>query len=135
MKGSYLILINLKDKENIQIGKLGKIDFKKGIYVYVGSAFNGLEQRINRHLNEDKKLHWHIDYLLRIGEISDIFYKKTTYNKECNIAKFLDRDLSKIKGFGCSDCNCNSHLFYGNKDNILKIIKKLEMKKYYNAKT
>ena len=65
MKGSYLLLIELKDKETIQIGKLGKIDFMKGFYVYIGSAINGLEQRINRHLRKEKKLHWHIDFLLK----------------------------------------------------------------------
>ena len=64
IKGSYLLIIKLQDDKKILVGKLGKIAFKKGYYVYVGSAMNGLEQRLQRHLRSQKKFHWHIDYLL-----------------------------------------------------------------------
>jgi len=130
MKGSYLILINLKDKENIQIGKLGKIDFKKGIYVYVGSAFNGLEPRINRHLRREKKIHWHIDYLLDSAEIINVFYKENSFKEECKISNEFNKKLQSVKKFGCSDCNCKSHLFYGSYEEIMRVVKKLNMKKY-----
>ncbi len=111
MKGSYVLVIENKKDQNIQIGKLGNIFFKKGFYAYVGSALNGLEQRINRHKRTDKKLHWHIDYLLNKTDIVDVFYKESEEKEECRIAKsFLN--LDSIKGFGCSDCNCESHLFY-----------------------
>jgi Uri superfamily endonuclease len=75
MKGSYIILIELKQDAKIRIGKIGDIFFKKGHYLYIGSALNGLELRITRHFRDDKKIHWHIDYLLIESEIIDIFYK------------------------------------------------------------
>ncbi|MGZ7049923.1 MAG: GIY-YIG nuclease family protein, partial [Methanobacterium sp.] len=61
---TYCLLINLNVDSEISVGKLGKLNFKKGFYVYVGSALNSIDARIKRHLKNDKKLFWHIDYLL-----------------------------------------------------------------------
>lgn len=112
MKGCYCLIIRLDEDCEIKIGKLGKIYFKKGHYVYVGSAMNSLESRINRHLNEEKKLHWHIDYLLKESEISDVIYNVSTKKVECELSQYLSNKTTSIKGFGCSDCMCESHLYY-----------------------
>jgi Uri superfamily endonuclease len=131
MKGAYILVIKLSNNQKIQIGKLGKIFFKKGFYVYIGSSMNNLEKRINRHLNEDKKFHWHIDYLLKIAIILEIYLKKNTIKEECKIVNiFYKEKIEKVIGFGCSDCNCKSHLFYGKKDDILNLISKIGMIKY-----
>jgi len=122
MKGVYILLIELKTDKQIQIGKLGKLFFKKGFYAYVGSALNNLEKRIQRHLSLEKKMHWHVDYLLNYSIIRDVFYKETNKKIECNIARKLARSLKGINGFGCSDCNCQSHLFYGSNKDIRKKI-------------
>ena len=118
MKGSYILLIKLEKDQEIKIGKLGNILFKKDFYIYIGSALNGLEQRINRHLIRDKKSHWHIDYLLQFGKIIDAYYKESNLKEECNVAKKLEEKLFLIPGFGCSDCRCRSHLFYGDMEEI-----------------
>ena len=60
MKGSYVLLIEIGQEKEIQIGSIGNIYFKKGFYAYIGSALNGLEQRIERHIRKDKRFHWHI---------------------------------------------------------------------------
>ena len=130
MIGSYVLLIKLKDNTSINIGKLGIFDFKKGFYVYVGSALNGLEIRINRHLRTNKKIHWHIDYLLEIGEIIKIFYLENFEKEECKISNEFKKRLHFFEGFGCCDCKCKSHLFYANYKEIIRIIKKLKMKLY-----
>lgn len=127
MKGSYILLTELDEEKTIQIGKLGYINFKKGFYAYIGSALNGIEQRINRHLRKDKKNHWHIDYLLEYNQIKNIFYTENNFREECNIAKKFERKLISIPDFGCSDCNCKSHLFYGSKDEIINIITSLDI--------
>lgn len=132
MKGSYVLLFRLKEDKKIQVGRLGVIYFKKGYYAYVGSAMNGLEQRIKRHLREQKKIHWHIDYLLEFSEITDIFYKKNEKKEECDISNKFMSKLDYIPGFGCSDCKCKSHLFYGSKKDILQIISKNYMKSFNN---
>lgn len=130
MKGSYLLLVELKENNVLRIGKLNKILFNKGFYVYVGSALNGLEQRIQRHLRENKRMHWHIDSLLRHAEIINIFYKENNVREECDIAKTLDKKLLSVPDFGCSDCNCKSHLFYGSQNDIMNTIDKLKMIPY-----
>ena len=113
MKGCYCLIINLKNDSSIKIGKkLGKIDFNKGYYVYVGSAMNSLESRINRHLSDEKKLHWHIDYFLRKSEIEKVIFNESTKKIECELSKYISTKSEGIKDFGCSDCDCESHLYY-----------------------
>ena len=130
MRGSYLLVIKLENDNTIPIGKLGEILLKKGFYVYVGSALNGLEQRIQRHLRENKKIHWHIDYLLKYAKVINAFYKENNIREECLIAKIFEGTLHSISGFGCSDCKCKSHLFYREYNEIKHIIDKLDMKSY-----
>lgn len=111
-KGTYILKIKLNNSKNIVYGK-NKLDrFERGYYFYVGSALgntNNLKKRIERHLRKDKKFHWHIDYLLEHGSINKIYISENAV--ECEVSKELNF-LKSIKGFGSSDCNCKSHLFY-----------------------
>lgn len=127
MEGSYALVIHLKNDRKITIGKLGSIAFKKGYYVYIGSALNGLEQRIARHKRSRKKIRWHIDYLLQHATIVTVFYKESNEKEECSIAQIFHENLESIPGFGCSDCSCESHLFYGNRQEIEDILSSLSM--------
>ena len=129
MKGSYILLIELENDKEIQISKLGDIFFKKGFYVYIGSALNGLEQRISRHLRDDKKNHWHLDYLLRSAKVNSVYYKENNRKEECKIAESFSK-LKPVIGFGCSDCKCKSHLFFGSKSEITSIIDKNDFKDF-----
>jgi len=136
MRGSYLLVMELKNDEVISVGKLGEINFNKGYYVYTGSALNGLDQRIQRHLRKHKKTHWHIDYFLKQTNIIDAFYKENKTREECIIARKFEKELISVPDFGCSDCTCKSHLFYGSYKEIMNTIDNLEMKQYMiNAKS
>ena len=110
MKGTYVLIIFLEDDQKIMVGKLGNIFFKKGYYAYVGSALGNLEARLARHLRKEKKLHWHLDYLLGHAQIFEIIYTESEKRIECSIVRQL-LGLESVKGFGCSDCSCESHLF------------------------
>ena len=111
MKGIYCLFIDVEDC-SIDIGAKGKMDFPQGLYVYVGSAQNSIEKRITRHLSGDKKVRWHIDYLLASekARVVRIAYKEAPKEEECAAASAFAEDGIPIKGFGCSDCSCNSHL-------------------------
>ena len=129
MKGVYLLVICVKNDSVITIGKLGSILFPKNTYVYVGSAMNGLKQRIKRHLRVQKKRHWHIDYLLEHADITAVYYKESMMRLECDIAQFFQQRFHSVFGFGCSDCSCASHLFFGSNKEISSVIKELHMQK------
>ena len=130
MKGCYILLIELKENKNIQVGKLGKFIFKKGFYVYIGSALNGLEHRIKRHFRKNKKKHWHIDYFLEYGEIIDVFYEENEKKEECNIANKFGEKLNFFLKFGCSDCKCRSHFFFGDINKIKNVLTDLNASKF-----
>ena len=47
MKGSYCLIISLSKEDNLKIGSLyDNLRFKKGYYVYIGSAMNSLIPRL-----------------------------------------------------------------------------------------
>jgi Uri superfamily endonuclease len=130
MKGAYLLVLELPEDTRILVGKQGMIHFQKGSYGYIGSALNGLEQRIRRHLRSHKKLHWHIDYLLAYATITGVFIKESSKREECDLANAFGQSFDAIPGFGCSDCACQSHLFFGTVETIEQLAFSLQMKPY-----
>lgn len=131
MKGTYCLIINLNKNDNIKIGKLYEnLELKKGYYVYIGSAMNSLTNRIKRHLSHEKKIHWHIDYLLnnKNSDIEEVLFNISNKKIECELAKIISNKGKKIPKFGSSDCNCNSHLIYFEKEGEAII----SIKKAYN---
>ncbi len=112
-KGVYVLVISVDEDISVDVGALGKVTFRKGLYAYVGSAQNGLERRIERHLRKRKRKFWHVDYLLYndATRVLKVFYKKAKKPEECKIARKISEGSILTKGFGCSDCACKSHLF------------------------
>ena len=109
--GSYILILRLPVKKEIKVGKLGKIQFKKGFYLYAGSARKNLTQRLERHKRERKRLFWHIDYLRAHAEVHQALPIRASDPLECELADAL-RKISdwEVPNFGSSDCSCNSHL-------------------------
>ena len=109
---SYQLFINVEKEIDLIIGKLGRFIFPIGSYVYTGSAQKNMNKRIERHLSKNKKLHWHIDYLLNNDAVQIIDIKKSEII-ECSLNQKTNGVII-IKGFGSSDCNlcCGSHLKY-----------------------
>jgi Uri superfamily endonuclease len=114
LHGIYILLINLEKDVDVTVGAKGRIQFKKGLYAYVGSGQTNLEQRIRRHLRGEKRKFWHIDYLLNscAAKIVKVFFKEAENSEECIVAKTIGTKNTPIFGFGCSDCKCKSHLFH-----------------------
>ena len=109
---AYQLTLRLKEDAQIAIGRFGTCCFPAGDYVYTGSARRNLEARIARHCRQDKKLRWHIDYLLAAPETSIIHIARFTQT-ECAINQQQAGSIL-IKGLGASDCHagCGSHLKY-----------------------
>ena len=112
MKGSYILLIELEQAIQIEVGSLGLLQLDAGYYAYVGSAVSGLDSRIQRHLSSNKKRFWHIDYLLDHAQVLAVAKIPSCQRLECQIADLLANKRLPIPHLGCSDCSCQSHLFY-----------------------
>ena len=122
MKGSYILVIYISETINLIVGALGDILFEKGFFLYIGSGMgnNGsatLEKRVKRHIlpSTEKKIHWHIDYLLNQEKVKIIkLYLIPSFSRlECIIARELTEFSDGfISNFGSSDCQCQSHLLY-----------------------
>jgi Uri superfamily endonuclease len=120
--GIYTLLLHVHKDVAVNVGKLGKQRFPRGYYSYTGSALGkgaSLKNRVARHLRKEKRMFWHIDYLLADENVSveAVIAVETTQKLECETnqrIKNLRRAEVKVKVFGASDCtkNCESHLLY-----------------------
>lgn len=115
--GIYTILLTLAKEQVIEVGSLGKIGFAAGYYAYTGSTRgSGGCKRVDRHMRVmqgiESTRRWHIDYLLPQAGFQEVFITKTTRDLECRIASKVAERLVPVKGFGCTDCRCISHLHY-----------------------
>jgi sugar fermentation stimulation protein A len=118
-RGSYILILRLPAGRRLNIGKLGRIEFKAGYYLYAGSAQKNLNQRLERHKRERKKLFWHIDFLRAHAEFHLALPIRASDPLECELAGALKKISGwEVPGFGCSDCSCNTHLFGMRKDPI-----------------
>jgi Uri superfamily endonuclease len=68
-----------------------------------------------RHLGVEKRLHWHVDYLLHAARshIIEAWTMKGATCRECdwaNAAMQLTGASIVVPRFGASDCRCATHL-------------------------
>ena len=114
-KGTYALLLALEKEAPIAVGRLGTFTFPAGYYLYLGSAQGGLDARVKRHLRREKRLRWHIDYLLEHAEVVEVWYALGNESQEClwcQVAREMPQAEIPALGFGSSDCRCPSHLVY-----------------------
>lgn len=118
-QGSYLLILNLRRNRKINVGKLGKVLFRKGFYVYVGSAMANLSKRMERHRRLRKRHHWHIDELRAVAEFHSVLAIRSSQRLECEVAKGMSEIAEwSVPRFGSTDCSCDTHLFGTSSDPI-----------------
>lgn len=113
--GCYQLKIEITKNIGLKIGALGVCRFAKGNYVYTGSAMKNLSKRVARHRRKEKKMHWHIDYLLAhpAVKLAETVVFPSENREEClrNQQLMNEGAESVILKFGSSDCKiCPSHL-------------------------
>lgn len=115
-RGSYLLWFYLPRGTDLTIGKLGRHHFKRGWYLYSGSAFGpgGLRARLGHHLKLSSKKHWHIDYLKESANLRSIWFCVDENHEHEWSRKLAEEPGGRfpLNGFGSSDCDCSSHLVY-----------------------
>lgn len=115
-RGAYVLIISLKGQLKLRPGRLGESLLGNGVYAYVGSSLapGSLPKRVARHVSKEKRLRWHIDYLLTTPEanVEAVVAAEANSRVECAIAQQLMRGgfRQAIAMFGSSDCSCPTHL-------------------------
>ena len=114
--GTYTLVLERHSDGPIEVGALGYIDFPAGWYAYTGSALGpGGFSRVERHRavasGDNDARHWHVDYLLGDDATSVATAVRTAADVECAVAgRLVDAVGDGVPDFGCSDCDCPSHL-------------------------
>lgn len=116
-KGVYCLLLECSDACTVRVGALGERRFVPGWYLYTGSALgSGGLSRVSRHIRfyreQYRRPKWHIDYLMAAEAVRlrKVICAKTETDLECVLAAAIGGD--GVTAFGCSDCDCATHLFY-----------------------
>jgi len=134
-RGCYMIILHLEKDTKIVVGELGNVFFKKGYYIYAGSAQKALSKRLERHQRLRKNLFWHIDYLRKETSFHKGLPIRTLEDIECKLASDIKAFADwSMPGFGCSDCSCESHLF-GLKTNPISSPRFIELLYNYRMKS
>ena len=114
--GTYTLVLTRESDGPITVGALGPVQFPAGWYAYTGSALgSGGFARVDRHRavasGEHDARHWHIDYLLGDAATTLDTVVTSAADIECAVARRLAGEASRtIADFGCSDCDCATHL-------------------------
>ena len=115
--GTYALVLACHATGAISIGRLGVLNLRSAFYVYIGSAFGpgGLASRIQHHHRIAARPHWHIDYLRAVCALVEVWFTTDVVHREHAWAKAvggMPGALVPLPGFGSSDCECQSHLFF-----------------------
>jgi len=110
MKGSYFLVIRLDGYKTIHT-KAREFPLEKGYYVYVGSAMNSLEKRVERHFSKEKRLHWHIDYLLKEAELLRAYLIPSDIKLEETLSLEVAKHGEPVEGFGAGDVRVSTNLY------------------------
>ena len=131
-KGTYVVILTLGADSDVRVGALGTFHFEAGDYCYVGSAMGGLDARVQRHLRKEKVVKWHIDSLTTICESSRAYISYPGSIPECRLAEMAVQSgmIPSVKGFGCSDCDCDTHLFRVTDGSLSRFLSATDMSEY-----
>ena len=105
---TYVLVIEKTGSPLVRMRK-DTICMEKGLYLYVGSAKKGLEQRLERHMKKRKNRFWHIDYITsrRDSAVQAIYLSPSPECETLNTVSQLGRLFGRK--LGSSDCKCPSH--------------------------
>jgi len=115
--GTYALVLSSATGARIRVGRLGTMRLQRGFYLYVGSAFGpgGVRARVNHHLHASPRPHWHIDYLRPRATVEEAWVCHARKRREHSWARLLSSMPGvsvPMRGFGSSDCGCETHLFF-----------------------
>jgi Uri superfamily endonuclease len=129
-RGTYVLVLTVHWESIIDVGRLGELVFAAGRWLYCGSALGpgGLAARVRHHSNFHENPRWHIDYLRLAASLTEVWYARSSARLEhqwAGLIAGIDGGERGIPGFGCSDCECPSHLFHAGRRSVFEDFRKL----------
>jgi Uri superfamily endonuclease len=117
LSGTYALIFSSTVDRPVQVGQLGQLHVRHGFYVYIGSAFGpgGVQARVSHHRARSTRPHWHIDYLREVIQLEAIWCSYDPARREHQWAEVCSRlpgASLPLRGFGASDCRCESHFYF-----------------------
>jgi len=100
-------------------------------------GFKAFKKKVINSIIDDVKSNgwfWDTEILVRANwrgfnivempaKVVNVYFKESNKKEECKIVKTFSK-FTPVIGFGCSDCNCKSHLFYSyDKKNLMQTLK------------
>ena len=135
-RGTYVLSITLGSDLDIEVGALGTFHFSKGLYCYVGSARGGIDQRVSRHIRREKTVKWHVDHLTIRADSVEAWISYPDSIPECELASMAVECgmVPSVRGFGCSDCRCDTHLFSADRDSLSSLVARAGLEPFVDAR-
>lgn len=110
-----MLLLHLGKTTEIEIGAIGTRTFKRGFYVYFGTAHGGggVCKRVGRHarlLGDNKKRKWNVDYFREHATLVEVWFSHAPAEFECRWSKAFSRlsissvPVKKMGGWDCKTC-------------------------------
>jgi len=119
-KGTYILIVSVKEMKRLEIGRLGMFDIIPGFYAYVGSAFGpgGIRARVGHHLESVAAPHWHIDYLLRFATPVEVWFAMMERPREPLVLEHVHQPepgLGQVlvRVAACAVCRTDLHVLDG----------------------
>jgi Uri superfamily endonuclease len=117
LPGTYALLFSSAADRPVLVGQLGRLHVCRGFYVYIGSAFGpgGVQARVAHHRAPSIHPHWHIDYIQGVTQLQEIWWTHDLMRREHQWADLFKRMRGAsipLRGFGSSDCACESHFYF-----------------------
>ncbi len=121
-RGTYMLVMEVVEEFSAETGALGTVNYKKGFYIYTGSAMKNLKARVKRHQRKRKKKHWHMDYILpsHMKVVRSYMIRREDHLEEQIGSDLLSIADDCIDGFGSTDSSLRSHLTYFKEKPIFK---------------
>ncbi len=115
-KGAYVLWLSPRREGSVDIGRLGTLSLRPGVYAYVGSAMGpgGIAARVGHHLRVATRPRWHVDYLRAVCRVVSVWYAVTEERVEhrwVEAVAGLAGAEPAMRGFGASDHPGATHLF------------------------
>ena len=113
--GTYALIFCSETDQLIRVGRLGQVRVPRGFLVYIGSALGpgGVQARVGHHMRISPRPRWHVDYLRARTRLEEVWFSYDTERREHDWAEAMGRQRNTgcLRGFGVSDCRCESHLY------------------------